>query len=201
MITFQCECGKVHRAADEHAGKRGKCSACGSTMSIPSSLPAASRTTPTATKKPAAPVTQPSAKAKSSSGIDGPAPSSLYDLDDEAPSRPAPRGRPCPNCAKPLPTLDATFCVECGYNLKTGKKTTLEVTKPKKPKKRKSSGVGTAIGRRLTSGKFLGGLGSLAGGSIWLLVGLMAGRIFFYPIFLVIAGIFGVISGLIGGDD
>jgi hypothetical protein len=88
--------------------------------------------------------------------------------------------------------------------LKTGQKSSVDLTKPKKPKKpkkRKSSDGGGFFARRLTSSKFLGGLASLAGGTVWLVVGLAAGRLFFYPIFLVVGGILGVLSGLISGDE
>jgi hypothetical protein len=145
----------------------------------------------------------PSPKAKALSGLDDQDPARLYDLDDQPVSRPAPapRGRPCPHCVKPLPSPDATFCVECGYNLKTGKVSSVEVSKPTKPKKQKSSNVGGFFEQRLTSRKFLGGLCSLVGGTVWLVVGLQAGRIFFYPIFLIVGGGIGVLAGLISGDD
>lgn len=171
-------------------------------MRIPGSQSTAPRTTPPV-RKPASPVMSPSPKTKASSDLDDQDLSRLYDLDDQAVSRPAPtpRGRPCPHCAKQLPSLDATFCVECGYNLKTGKKSTVEVTKPIRPKKRKSSSVGNFLERRLTSGKFLGGFLSLIGGIAWLGAGLMANRIYFYPIFLIIGGGIGVLTGLISGDD
>lgn len=202
MISFQCECGKIHQTSDEHAGKRGKCNKCGNVLRIPGSRPEAARTIPPV-KKPASPVKSPSPKAKESSGLDDQDLSHLYDLDDQAVSRPAPapRGRPCPNCAKHLPSIEATFCVECGYNLKTGKLSKLEVTKPIKPIRRKSSSVGKFFERRLTSSKFLGGLCSLIGGTVWLVLGLMAERLFFYPIFLIIGGSIGVLSGLISGDE
>lgn len=131
-------------------------------------------------------------------------PSHSYDLEEQGVSPqppPAARGGPCPKCTKPLPSRDATLCVECGYNLKTGKKTSLEVVKPKKPGTKKPSKIGSFLASRLTSGKFLGGLASLVGGIVWLVVGLMAGRLFFYPIFLVMAGIVGVLFGLLFGDD
>lgn len=201
MITFRCECGKNHSTPDEHAGKRGKCSGCGNVMRIPGLQLAAARTTPPA-RKSASPVTSPP-KARASSALDEQEPSRLYGLDDEAvsPRAPTPRGRPCPNCAKQLPSPDATFCVDCGYNLKTGKVSSLEVAKPSRPKKRKPSNVAKFFESRLTSSKFLGGLLSLIGGTVWLVLGLMANRIFFYPIILVVGGIFGVLTGLISGDD
>ena len=85
--------------------------------------------------------------------------------------------------------------------MKTGKKSSVEVTKPKKPKARKSSSAGKFFEQRLTSSKFLGGLASLIGGTVWLVLGLMAGRLFFYPLFLIGGGILGVVAGLISGDD
>ena len=195
MITFQCECGKAHKIPDEHAGKRGKCSACGTTMRIPGSRPATARTTPLMEK--------PASKVKELSRGNSEDLSHLYDLDDQDAPRPAlaPRGRPCPNCKKPLPSLDAIFCIECGYNLKTGKVRSVEVVKPERAKKRKSSHASKFLEQRLTSKKFLGGLFSLIGGSVWLVLGLMADRLFFYPLFLIIGGIIGIFSGLIGGDD
>lgn len=170
-------------------------------MSIPDGRPAAVRTPPPPVKKPASPVTSSSPKARALSGLDDQESSDPYDLDEPVVSRPAPRGRPCPSCTKPLPSPDATFCVECGYNLKTGQKSSAEVTKPKKPKKRKPSNVGKFLERRLTSSKFLGGMFSLIGGTVWLVVGLMGGRLFFYPIFLILGGIVSVFAGLISGDD
>lgn len=201
MITFQCECGKSHSISDEHAGKRGRCSGCGNVMRIPGQRPAVARTAPAA-KKPA-PAMSPSPRGAASPDFEDPDASRLYDLDDEVAPRPAPvpRGRPCPNCSKPLPSADATFCVDCGYNLKTGKKSSLVVEKPSKPKKRKPSNGSGFFEKRLTSSKFLGGLASLVGGSVWLVLGLMANRIFFYPIILIVGGIFGVLTGLISGDD
>lgn len=215
MISFQCECGKVVRAADEHAGKRGRCSACGKVMVVPGGRPVAvspsaasapaARPAAASARKPAppaaAPASPPKARPRPVIDDDDESDSSpLYDLDE--PVAPVRRGRPCPNCTKPLPSPDATFCVECGYNLSTGKKTALEVAKPKKARKKRSSpGVGDFFMRRLGSRKFLGGMASLIGGTVWLVLGLMANRLFFYPVFLIIAGIISALAGLIGGDD
>ena len=93
IISFQCECGKDHRAADEHAGKRGKCSACGNVLRIPGGRPAAARTTPPPAKKPASPVTSPSPKARALSGLDDQAlPTSTTLTIRPFPHRPRPRG-------------------------------------------------------------------------------------------------------------
>ena len=201
MITFQCECGKSHSISEEHAGKRGKCSKCGNVMRIPGLQPEPALTA-ASVNRPAARVTSPP-KARASSGLDDQDTSRLYGLDEEdaAPRAPTPRGRPCPKCTKPLPGPDATFCVDCGYNLKTGKVSSLEVAKPIKQKKRKPSKVATFFASRLTSGKFLGGLASLIGGGVWLVLGLMANRIFFYPIILIVGGLLSVLTGLISGDE
>ncbi len=203
MIQFPCECGKILRAADEHAGKRARCKECGNVMSIPGARPAEARTPAPVKQSASTAKTTTSPKVRASSSLEDQAPSHLYELDEKVDSPPAraQRGRPCPNCSKPLPSRDATFCVDCGYNLTTGKKSSVDVSKPKKPKKPKASKVGNFVGRRLTSSKFLGGLCSLTGGTIWLVVGLMAGRLFFYPLFLIGGGVLSVFAGLIGGDD
>jgi hypothetical protein len=39
-IEFSCDCGQKFRVSDEHAGKKTKCKACGSTVAIPRSAPA-----------------------------------------------------------------------------------------------------------------------------------------------------------------
>lgn len=49
-IQFQCQCGKLMKTADESAGKRGKCPACGAVIMIPE--PAAPATAPTSRKPP-----------------------------------------------------------------------------------------------------------------------------------------------------
>ena len=188
MITFQCDCGKKHSTPDEHAGKRGRCSGCGNVMRIPELQAAGARVAPKERKSALPVMSHP----KASSVSDVHDPSRLYGLDDEdiAPRTPAPRGRPCPKCTKQLPSPDATFCVDCGYNLKTGKVSSLEVAKPSKVKKRKPSNVAKFFESRLTSSKFVGGLLSIIGGSVWLVLGLMANRIFFYPIILIVGGDF-----------
>lgn len=204
MISFSCDCGKPLRAADEHAGKRAKCGGCGKVVAIPGARPAAVQAAAAPATKPASRVAPPGPKARASAGPEeGQGTSHIYDLDEmEAPrSAPISRGRPCPGCNKPLPSPDAVLCVECGYNLKTGKKAVLEVAKPKRARKRRSSGVSTFIVGRLTSGKFVGGMASLIGGTVWLVAGLMINRIFFYPIFLILAGLVGAVAGLIDGDE
>lgn len=209
MITFACECGKALRVADEHAGKRSKCPACATPLVVPkvsaaagtASSPAASTRVASATTTPRKPVAPAAAPARPK-----PRPAPQEEPDDDG--RPynldeAPAGRPCPNCRKPLPSADATFCVKCGFNLATGQKATFEAAVPTKAKAKakKPSRLGQFLAHRLTSRKFLGGLASLVGGAVWLVVGLMANRLFFYPIFLVIAGFLGMIAGLISGDD
>jgi len=62
-IKFQCACGKVLAARDEHAGRRAKCPACGTVVEVPkksearpASAPAAPRPAPapSASARPAA---------------------------------------------------------------------------------------------------------------------------------------------------
>ena len=210
MIRFQCDCGKAFNVPDEQAGKRGKCSACGNMMRIPGGPPLAK---PIASPAPAAPARKPASPAPAASSPpraravsheeDEPNFSHLYDLDEPAsPGASTARGPACPNCTNPLPSPDSVFCVECGYNLKTRKLSTFDESKPDKPrrKKRKSSS-GIDFSSRLTSSKVAGGALSLVGGSAWLIAGLTINRIYFYPFFLIIGGLVGIITGLISGDD
>lgn len=67
--------------------------------------------------------------------------------------------------------------------------------KSRSPKRERSGGGGIVV-----SGGIIGGGLMIAGGLIWLVLGLMAGWIFFYPIILVIAGIIAVIKGLMGAE-
>lgn len=50
--------------------------------------------------------------------------------------------------------------------------------------------------KKMLSSGILGGILMVAGGIIWIIVGLAVNRIFFYPFFLIIAGIVVIIKGL-----
>ena len=93
---FSCpSCGKSFRWKPEFAGRSAKC-ACGAKLVVPAEAPA----TPGAVDVPLAPETKPPALTPPSPG------------DGES---------KCPSCSAALAS-GAILCVNCGFNLKTGKK-------------------------------------------------------------------------------
>ncbi len=95
-IAVECgTCQKRFNARDEHAGKKGKCSRCGSMIRVP---------TPDVSDAPAM-----------ASLLDTPAMASL--LDEEGVTAVA--YHKCPSCGKRL-KVSAVLCVACGYDLRSG---------------------------------------------------------------------------------
>jgi hypothetical protein len=152
-IEFTCPtCGKLLKLRDEAAGKTGKCPQCKAVITVPSAganeddmfeiLPPnapPARKPPVAPPKPVPPPPPASAK---------PAPPSVPPKPTVPGAESKATGRACPGCAKPLPEK-AVICVNCGFNLKTGKKLSTvfeapksesEPEKPAKPEKPDESG-------------------------------------------------------------
>ena len=108
-IKVTCACGQSFAAKDELAGRTVKCPKC----SRPLAIPAAGAAAPAPSPQPQ-PVAQPSVAAPA-----GYQPSGLF---DEVGISSAPVGtQPCPGCRAPMP-MHAVVCVQCGYNLKLGRK-------------------------------------------------------------------------------
>jgi hypothetical protein len=97
---FSCPaCGKSYRWKPEFAGRSAKC-ACGAKLVVPSDAPS----TPAAAGIPLAPETKQPATPQRIT------PTTQADAENK-----------CPSCSASL-AADAILCVNCGYNLKTGKK-------------------------------------------------------------------------------
>ena len=112
-IKARCAgCGTSFQAKDSLAGKRVKCPKCAQPIMIGQ---------PVATRAQAA-----KGVAKGGSAAAAGAHNPLLDLLDEVQVKPAVRGPVCPNCSKAMSHL-AVVCVECGYNVETGKKLTTSV--------------------------------------------------------------------------
>jgi hypothetical protein len=108
-IKARCAgCGAGFQANDSLAGKRVKCPKCAQPITIGQPVATKGRTGKGVAKKTGASV--------AAAGGHNP----LLDLLDEVQVKPAVRGPICPNCSKAMSQL-AVVCVECGYNVETGK--------------------------------------------------------------------------------
>lgn len=111
----------------------------------------------------------------------------------------------------------AVLCIHCGYNVKTGRNTTVaapdedEDEAPKRRRKPSSSRLKQFIVTRITSWKLWSGLGMMSLAAIWLLVTRWAiqedgasfrtGRSCIYMLILFVAGGISFINGLFDGDN
>ncbi|MBN2577776.1 MAG: zinc-ribbon domain-containing protein [Pirellulales bacterium] len=114
-------------------------------------------------------------------------------------------GRLCPDCGKSL-SAKAVLCVNCGYNLKTGKKIACrEVLPPDEEveqEPRRPSPVVKFFSDRFYNPKVWGGLATMALSVIWFFGALFyLDVIFFYPPILFIFGAISFLAGLIDGAD
>jgi hypothetical protein len=225
-IEFACQCGKKHQAAEEHAGKRAKCNKCGQIVTIPTAKPKAStiaslinspvdsapkNITPTASPKAAnqsdlddylsmkLPLVQPAALVAESN-----MPKTTLDTSIQS------GGQRCPSCHNQLSSA-AILCINCGYNLNTGRKTsTLFCDSPpdieEAPKKRPQSRMNRFLVSRLTSWKLWSGLGMMILAGAWWYFGMQTGsfrvcRRMGYMLVLFITGGISFINGLFDGDN
>ncbi len=87
-IEFSCDCGKLIRVAEQFAGRRAKCPACGRPLTIPQPEPSVDE-------------------------IDG---DLLYEAIGGTPDDPVPQEQvTCPNCQHKMSPNDV-ICSHCGYN-------------------------------------------------------------------------------------
>ncbi len=169
-IEFACECGKAYKVADQYAGKRTKCTACGQPVLVPA--PAAAEES----------AEDAALRALMDGAEDEPARSGGYAGRAEYSAPPPPPPRPA------APRFDAD-----SYRPKKEKE------KPKKKERSYSSSYDSPQESRWSPNWVKVGSGTLClvGGLAWLGVGLLAGRFFFYPVFLILAGPFIIINGLL----
>ncbi len=112
-IKVTCACGQSFAAKDELAGRTVKCPKCSRPLAIPAAgtggaVPAAS-----AAPRPQQPAATPAAPAT---------PYQTSGLFDEVGLQSAAVGtQPCPGCRAAMP-MHAVVCVQCGYNLKLGRR-------------------------------------------------------------------------------
>lgn len=101
-------CGKEYRWKPELAGRKAKCG-CGASIVVPAERPSAGLAA-----KAAAPALAPTSARAAIAAEPNAAPADLKPAAAES------SGAKCPACAAAL-APNAVLCVNCGYNLKTGK--------------------------------------------------------------------------------
>ena len=111
-ITVPCDCGKSFRAPAKLAGKKVKCPACDQAVRVPAGKSRSAKKEPVA------------------AGVADGA-STVGSLLDEIGFQQAGGAGRCPNCKTDL-LDDAILCVDCGYNLETGKMMRSKVKKAAK---------------------------------------------------------------------
>ena len=105
LIVFGCKCGRKLRAPVQWSGKKTKCPTCQSSVTIPASNSAAQ------------------SHQNELSVTDSPEDKQKPDLSgllDEIGAHECKKARRCPNCKKDM-DRDDVLCIECGYNVQTGK--------------------------------------------------------------------------------
>ena len=118
-IKAQCgSCGTGFKAKDALAGKRVRCPKCKQPLTIPAAGAAAAKARPAAKTARARPA--------STSGAARANPNPMMDLLDEANVKGVSRGPSCENCAAEL-MPGAVICIECGFNMETGKQVSTEI--------------------------------------------------------------------------
>lgn len=199
-IEFACPCGKGFKVADAYAGKRSKCTACGLPVVVPSPTPGE---VPTEPPRPAAPppTAEESAEDAALRAL----------LDDDEPAKPtaggwntrAPAGQreTEPPAAPPRATAPAADAGSHAARALASAATQSKASKPSKPKAKRTSGSSyDQPSHRGWSPNWLkvgGGVLCLVGGLAWFGGGLLIGRIWWYSIFLILAGPFIMINGFL----
>ena len=108
MITLRCSCGKGLRVRDHAAGKRIKCPACGTILTVP---------------RPEPPEPSPEPAGFSLVQEEAVRPSDGFGLEPEPEPEAGPEAadvKNCPQCRVALPS-SAVICNTCGYDYRTGR--------------------------------------------------------------------------------
>jgi hypothetical protein len=172
-ISFGCVCGKQLKVTDEFAGKRARCPACAGVVIVPMPV-----------KEPLAPE------------------DAAFEMLSEGPD-PAPAPRVLKPAARQWEEVDEKpYQVNTALNEPpTTKKSTREIPKfkAKKIQRREARNRGRS-GVSINSNVVTGGL-LMLGAVVWLIVGLAAGWIFYYPPIMFIGGLVTMVKGFAGHED
>jgi hypothetical protein len=137
-IAIQCgQCGKQYQLKPELAGKKVKCQACGTPISVPAAEPKAeapakkgvAAKTPAKAAPAKAPAAAKPAAAKqpvAAAATPAPVPDLTHSILDEALAGaarlPGPGEMYCPGCKAIIPAA-SVICVTCGFDLQSGRST------------------------------------------------------------------------------
>ena len=124
-IEVICSCGHSVNAPPHLTGKRVRCPACQNTLAIPEAVVLEKRTAATDDEDGSSDSDEfelsdaPRLSNLHDQGIDGDI-SGMAGLLDELGIEASKTGRRCPNCGSDV-APEAVLCIDCGYNLETGK--------------------------------------------------------------------------------
>lgn len=169
-ISFDCSgCAKSYTVPVSNAGKRTKCPACDTMLVVP---------------------------ALQSAGAEDAAYAML--ADDPEPSL-EPVERPRREAEKDTPVAGVTrFNVPVSPNRPgSGPGPAAQPRKVRVPRYEEAEERPRRRGLSISPGIWAG-VGMLVGGTIWLVAGLAAGRLFFYAPILMVIGLFKIVAGLLG---
>ncbi len=194
-IAASCTCGKSFRAKDELAGKKVRCPSCSAVIEIPKPAPPPAATVPASARSAEdealavlnseAPVREP----RSRRMIADP---TLPSFINNGPAEPYGVAPPPPTTARNSPPPFA------------GGEST-PASKPKRPVQKRPGPYSTSDSRGFFAdanwGGALAGVLMMVGGAAWLGLGLLADRIFFYPVILIILGFMGAVKCVLGFES
>jgi len=167
-------CGKAFVVRREHLGRRATCTGCGKTFTV-------------------------------RAGEAGP-----YAVQDDDPipfhGRSASTG--CAQCGAEMDG-GAVLCVRCGYDTRTGRRIQGAIGAGASPNGKPVAGYQDkaswsrepyedrdVMSRRSLNAGLFGGLGMMVVAVVWFSLGYDAGRIFFYPFIMFVAGLISFIKGM-----
>ena len=192
-IEFDCPCGKALRVADEHAGRKVKCPACGVVGYVPEPEPQFE----VVEDEPASPPPAKAAPAKKSAWDDDDEDDRGYSVAkskrgaDEDDEDEKPKKKALPNFREGSGRDDDDDEDE-------------KPKKKKKKKRRRPPPPEETSGRSFEGGVINGGVGigilAMVGAVVWFVVGLANDIIFFYPPILFIIGLVAFFKGLTGEE-
>ena len=171
-ITFACDCGKQFTVADDFAGKRTKCPACASPLTVP----AANEPAPEEAPKPDDGLSDEDKAFRALA--EGPDP------------EPAAATRPPP----PAPRLQSAHDPPPPTPLPAKKRGPTFATRAAGEERDRGGGIHI-------SPATLGGLGMMVLALIWFGLGWAGGRIYFYPPILFLFGLVAFVRGLLGYSE